>query len=211
MKLNLLTIVIMLLVGCNSLQEQTIHGPTPPPPITVAEAIARLDEGNHEAKLGAITFLHGVGEEAAAAVPSLIDNLTNDRQPWQVSASAARLLGAIGPRAGEAVPHLVAVLHSDAIVHVREAAAEALGAIGDRSAVPDLISTLHNDNEDDRVLISVSLGLEEVTGEDFGGKVNGGFYIDELTGLPIIALNAREWWEQEGQYQEWPSSEWTEE
>ena len=179
LKLNLLTIVIMLLVGCNSLQEQTIHGPTPPPPITVAEAIARLDEGNHEAKLGAITFLHGVGEEAAAAVPSLIDNLTNDRQPWQVSASAARLLGAIGPRAGE--------------------------------AVPDLISTLHNDNEDDRVLISVSLGLEEVTGEDFGGKVNGGFYIDELTGLPIIALNAREWWEQEGQYQEWPSSEWTEE
>jgi HEAT repeat protein len=72
-----------------------------------------------------------------AAVPGLIAELQND--DLRARAVAAEVLGAIGPAASDATPHLVRMLHDD---EVWDAAAAALGRIGNGEALPKLLDLL---------------------------------------------------------------------
>ncbi len=80
------------------------------------------------------------GPDAATAVPALIDALKNDPN-HDVSADAARALAKIGHAAKPALPHLINALR-EGHPSVREAAAFALGEIGDQSALPALRAAL---------------------------------------------------------------------
>jgi HEAT repeat protein len=77
------------------------------------------------------------GEEASAAVPTLIEQLKSDKV--LVRQNAAYALGKIGPKARDAVPALVKLL-GDPDWRVRRQAAMALGDIGPdaRASLPDL-------------------------------------------------------------------------
>lgn len=61
-------------------------------------------------------------------------------------------------RAGEAVPHLIALLRDDLNTYVRSAAAEALGHIGDMAAIYPLMDALHDPSTFARRAAVIALG-----------------------------------------------------
>ncbi|MEE2658299.1 MAG: HEAT repeat domain-containing protein [Candidatus Latescibacterota bacterium] len=73
----------------------------------------------------------GLTAAGSAAVPAMIDRLTDEE--WILRASAADVLGDIGTQAAEAVPALTEAL-GDESEWVRRNAAEALGIIGNEAA-----------------------------------------------------------------------------
>lgn len=107
----------------------------------------------------AVDSLFDVQGEAAAG--AITDRL-RDRDPW-VRYAAAKRLGRL--RAKTAAEALAERLRKDESVHVRRAAARALGAIGARSALRDLYLAL-GDTAD--VRLQAYLALKEITGEDHG-------------------------------------------
>lgn len=141
-----------------------------------------------------------MGPKAEPAVPALIDNLAVKRFS-AVRESAARALGAIGPAAKPAVSHLTPLL-SDESVHVQLAVVEALARIGDKSAVPGLAQALN----DEYVGISIASAksIAKLTGREFPELYGASFSLDD-NGIPILVKAAREWWINEGQYQNWQS------
>jgi hypothetical protein len=141
-----------------------------------------------------------MGPAAVEAVPALTQNLyyRND----EVSRYAAQALGKIGPGAKPAVPSLIALLLSDSFVHSRREAAEALGRIGDISAIPALAQGLND--EDKGVGIECAKSIAVLTGQQFPDLNSTGYSLNEK-GVPLIVIAAREWWQQEGQYKSWIS------
>ena len=177
------------------------YSPAPTPPDTIPELIEVLSGDNDVARIGAAYALASKGSTSAPAVPALIENLYYDGV-YDVREASAAALGAIGPVAKQSVPDLINVLNND-FIFVRRAAAGSLGQIGDTSAVPFLVMAL--DDDDSGVAILVAKSIEVLTNQEFPGRYgdNAGHLLDE-NGIPIIALAAKEWWEKEGQYQEWP-------
>jgi HEAT repeat protein len=96
---------------------------------------------------------------------------------------------------------LIAVMFKD-FVHVRREAAEALGKIGDVSAIPALIQAL--DDEDDGVGFYAAESIAILANQDFPEVGASGFHLDE-NGIPLIVKAAKLWWKQEGQFQDWTS------
>jgi hypothetical protein len=108
--------------------------------------------------------LQDVGPEAAYAVPTLIQALSDE--DGHVRKVAATALGQIGPEAVDAVPALIQAL-GDKDVIVRHMAAAALGQIGPEAvdAVPALIQALGH--WDLAVRTDSYLALRKITGQDF--------------------------------------------
>lgn len=177
---------------------ETYNLPPPTPPNTLPELIKVLSGPNDEARIGAARVLGSMGPEAEAAVPALTKALYTEG-PYDVRQAAAWALGEIGPAAKSAVPALIVVLLTD-FVHARRAAALALGKIGDTAAIPSLAQSLKD--EDSGVSIQAAEAISMMTGEKFPDVGGTGYSLDE-NGVPQIVKAAREWWEQEGQYQDW--------
>jgi hypothetical protein len=175
------------------------HPPPPTPPSTIPELIDVLmgDYGD-EARIGAAYALGEMGEKATPAIPALIKNLFHDG-PYEVRLQAAWALGEIGPNAQSSVPMLIAVMFKD-FVHVRRAAAEALGKIGDVSTIPALVQAL--DDEHSFVGIYAAESIAILANQDFPEVGASGFTLDE-NGVPLIVKAAKLWWEQNGQFQDW--------
>lgn len=201
-----LMLMLLLLIGCQPVQTFE-NSPRPTVPNTLPELIEVLNGENAEAKIRAAYVLASIGPEAAPAVEALTANLTY-QGPYDVPESAAFALGRIGPAAISATPSLVLLMHDDAaFFRVRSAAALAVGQIGDRTAVPELVEVLYADNLFDEssrkgIAINAALAIELITGKEFGGR-SGTAYDMGLNHVPVVVLEARRWWETEGQYQDW--------
>ena len=112
--------------------------------------VAALEQGERATRLAVI---RGLGNTAspvpAATIDALVLALSSDEDP-SLRAEAARMLGEIGADAAPAVPALTAALADPGTVMgsdidtVGEAAAVALGAIGDPGAVSVLIADLES-------------------------------------------------------------------
>lgn len=206
-KANCLFVIflILVLIGCNSVSEQSAP---PTPPSTMSELLDVLANGGAEARIGAAGAIGARGTEAAIAVPALIENLEYVG-PYQVRKAAANALGRIGSEASPAISGLIVILQNDnEVVHARRTVALALGRIGDLSAVPALAEALYEeplDTVSDGATKQAALALEQLVGKDFVGRLGTGYTTDNESNLPVIVLNARKWWEDEGQYQKWPS------
>lgn len=115
------------------------------PDDVVSVCAAILESDDDEACYGAAEQLKQMGPWGAAAVGPLIDALQAER--WTVRSSAAEALGEIGVAAARAVPALSNVLENDEHSIVQSNAAEALGKIHDRQAIPVLTAALEIEDE----------------------------------------------------------------
>ncbi len=199
-------LLLLLLFGCNQSHpelstptpEVEKSSPLPTPPSTLPELIEDLSGDDELAKLSAIYRLAEMGDEATTAVPMLTKNL-QDRHSNDVRIAAAFALGEIGPDAKSSIPELSLFMLTD-FAHGSVAAAKSLGKIGDNSAVPALVQALDHRYWVVGVTAAESIGiLTDQQFTDFGGS---GYILDK-DGVPLIILDAKKWWIQEGQYENW--------
>ena len=118
-----------------------------------------LGSSEAEERLAAMLVLGTIGPESKAAIPALI-NLLSDQDPV-LRTTAASALGAIGAEAIEAVPALIEVLKKDDDGFHPFAFEDALGKIGsaNNAAVPLFIELLNDPSELVRVTLLNALGL----------------------------------------------------
>jgi hypothetical protein len=205
-----LMIMIIITTGCGqtpAVSKSTLVPPIedetlPTPAATLPELVRNMSDDNMAVRLVSIYELDIYGKDAVIAVPVLIDNLNVDDQEVRVAAIDA--LGHLGANAKAAIPGLIKVLHNDSYIHAKDAAATALGYIGDHEIVPDLAVALFAENpyHSYDVAISCAKSIARITGEKFTDYDAIAYTIDK-NGTPLIVIDAREWWEQKGQYQDW--------
>jgi HEAT repeat protein len=214
-KILLLAVIGLFLTGCaDAMQRESQnvsvssptpeismneYSPAPTPPSTIPELIDVLtgDYGD-EARIGAAYALGRMGEKATPAIPALTMNLFHEG-PYEVRQRAAWALGEIGSNAQSSVPMLITVMFTD-FVHVRREAAEALGKIGDVSAIPALVQALAD--EDDGVSSYAAESIAILTNQNFPDVGKSGYHLDE-NGIPLIVKAAQQWWKKEGQFADW--------
>lgn len=137
---------LVLLTGCGSSEyippvELTTVPPTAP--ATLPEIIDALSVYTAEVRITAAYAVPKFGEDAVVALPALTENLKHRNSKVREAASFA--LGRLGPNAGRSVPELIEVLQNDDVVNVRISVTDALGRIGDPSAIPALVSILYEE------------------------------------------------------------------
>ena len=103
-----------------------------------------LDHGDDSARYEAAEQLKEMGPWAAAAVPALIDALNDE--DWTNRCAVAEALGEIGPAAVTAIAALTDAIQHDEDLYVQANAVEALGKIGNPTAIPVLITALANED-----------------------------------------------------------------
>jgi hypothetical protein len=208
-----LIIILLLMAGCtvqgNGVPTQKATGttdiveyaPPPTPAATLAELVKNLSDENPKVRVVSAYELKEYGKEAIVALPALRENLFFARY-WEVRESAAEALGRLGPDANEAVPDLVSILENmEEIIHVRRAATHALGEIGNTISILSLVPCLYDDDKGD-LSIACAEAIGKISGKEFKEANTGGYTLDNQ-GRPLIVLEARKWWETEGQYQDW--------
>lgn len=138
---------------------------------SIAQLTAYLSEPDREIRSSAIHALAELGQDAAPAIPGLVENLS-DESP-EIRTDSAWALGMIGePMGASAIPALTAVLNGDPEAEARENAAWAIGRMG-RYAEPAAESLI-------AALSDTSTGVQEKSyealksllkakGEDFAG------------------------------------------
>lgn len=187
--------------------------------------ISWLDEEGHsgEELVQAITVLEVFASYASDATPGLIHVMMTPpyRSPYyrQVREAATRALVAI--RDPLAVPYLLSILLStDEQSWVRKSAAIALAEYGPTAvcSVPYLVPLLDSPEPD--VRISAAIVISQATGNAFpdsekdnwaielvegGGHSIGPWRFEQDTdGEYLIVTAAKEWWQEIGQYEDWP-------
>ncbi|MBC7875698.1 MAG: HEAT repeat domain-containing protein [Anaerolineales bacterium] len=184
------------------------EGVWPTPASTLQELITNISSEDIATRIVSIYALEKYGDEAISALPALISNLNaND---LDLRAAAIYALGKLGPEAKVAVPDLIEALKNDNYIHNRSDAAIALGEIGDLSSIPALGACLF-DNSDDRIErfdykdpIYCAKSIAKITGEKFTDSDSTGYRLNE-NHIPLIVLDARKWWLETGQFQNWES------
>jgi HEAT repeat protein len=202
-----LALFLLVFAGCSNLSSlkptptlliEKDVSPTITLPDSVSKIIPLLTDGDSTSRIAAARKLGGLGADASPAVEELAMNLFYDG-PYDVRLWTAWALGEIGLEANEAVPLLTVVLLTD-FVHVRREAAEALGKIGDPSAMYALVKAL--DDKDAGVSGKAARAIAFLAGKTFPDMFSTGFELDE-NGIPIIVNSAKTWWKDEGQYIYW--------
>jgi len=205
LRLSIVAILGMIFV-CGCSREATIQDPMesviyPTPADNLSELIENITSDDMLVRLVSIRELSEYGPEAVLAVPALIPNLYEN--PSDIRRVAAIELGIIGPDASEAVPDLISMLKTDEAYRVRVSAADALGKIGSKEAIPALIDFLYgNQNLSNELNISCAIAIALITGEEFT-DVDSHVYTLNKDGIPLITIDAREWWESTGRHQNW--------
>jgi len=143
----------------------------------------------------AMVALKYVGPAAESAVPKLEELL--DHPEKSLRWSAAAVLGKIGGKAKAAVPKLIRVLEKDTSPHAREAAANALGMIGERKAIPALEKAREKDSDVDvreaatKALERIGPDIKEVAPEARGKDEGEDKWAQEI-GQGALAAEASE-------------------
>lgn len=172
--------------------------PPPTPPRTVPELIDVLLNGSEEARVGAARRLGQMGDSALDAIPALSASLSHSNS--EVREAAAWALGQMGSSASSSVNALSQLITRDVVARVRMTAADSLGLIGAKSAIPALAEGLQDNEVNVNISSARSIGL--ITEQDFPDMNSSGFSLNE-SGVPLIVVAAREWWASIGQHQEW--------
>jgi hypothetical protein len=168
---------------------------------TLPELINNLSDDDMAVRLVSIGALEKYGNDAVPAIPKLIMNL--QAEDFDVRKAAADILGIMGSKAQEAVPELMEMLQRDTYYHARLAAAKALGEIRDPRAIPVLVAVIFEDGDSMyNAPIICAESISKITGERFTNEGSKSYTINE-NGIPIIVLDARNWWVKEGQYKNW--------
>jgi HEAT repeat protein len=177
-------------------EEETL----PTPAKQLDEVIRNISSDDPGVRLVSIRALANFGDEAIRAIPALRKALL-DRSP-DIQINAAIQLGRLGSNAVDAVPDLQAILEKDMVGdNVRAVAARSLGEIGSPTSVPSLAKTLYVDNE--FLAIDAAEAIAKITGIHFTESGNQGIYSLNDQGIPYIVIDARKWWQEKGQYQDW--------
>ena len=209
---SLMTLLILIVVtlGCAN-EPQYVGTPTllaerearPTPARTLPELIENLSSDEPLARVVSAYALRNYDpDEVAIAVPSLVENLHHDYT--EVQTSAAYLLGWLGSRAQQAVPDLIATMENNQNpVFVRTSAVSALGNIGDVAAVPALARQLYQSEKDDffKIEKSSAESIAMLTHQKFRDAGESVYHYSD--DVPWIVIDARSWWEQQGQFQDW--------
>jgi HEAT repeat protein len=215
---RLFIMVVLFISGCTGdvnitqspasslTQEIAENAQGPLPADTLPELIANLSNDDPQVRVVSAYALEKFGRESALAIPALEENLcyTGDSD---VRRSAAIALGKLGRDAENAFPFLIAALINDGSYQVRAESARSLGKIGVINAVPLLASRLfdpdiNEPDSNDAPAIESAEAIRELTGITFVDAGTGGYTLNE-EGLPLIVVEARQWWESEGQFQDW--------
>lgn len=161
----------------------------------------------------AIRALGDMGPQAAPAVPAMIPCLHH--YDLSIVSATACALSRIGPDAAPAVPALIEVVRSGPRGDNLEGwypyweAIIALGNIGEaaRPAVPVLAGAM-----EDVGGVYAAWAIGQISQQDWPdmdvvmlcAEDKPHFSVDENR-IPLVVTAAREWWESEGKYQEWPA------
>lgn len=192
------------LSGCSTSSSTPLFELTtipPTAPSSLSELLFILENGSDDARISAsLAILSRGKEDRLAAIPILIENLSYEDNS-EVRKITAIVLGELGPEAQIGVQELVQIVNTDIAVKVRVVAAEALGKIGDRSSVPALVGSLNSDNLELIIVSAKSIGI--LVGEEFTDINSIQGYVLSTDGTPLIVLDAKKWWEEEGKYDDW--------
>lgn len=200
-----LIFLLFLLSGCNNYQQTPIVEVVYPTPAdNLPELIVNLSSDNLLVQIASTREIYKYGKAADAAIPILINNLYADASPLRISTIVA--LDEIGEGSIIAVPDLIWVLENDEHPIVRRHTASTLGNLGDSRAIPVLASILYQEDEifaDEFLPMVCADAIARITGENFTDAGESGFTLDD-EGVPLILLDAKKWWEELGQFQDWP-------
>jgi HEAT repeat protein len=188
----------------------------PTPAATLPELIFGLSSDDPMVRVVSADALGKYGDKAVSAVPQLKDNLYFDNSS-EVRRSAVIALGRLGPLAQVVVPDLIFVIENDTATGVVLPAIESLGETGDASSVSHLAAALYCESnfyrersyseEGCRVLaIASAESISKLIGEHFVDAGTGIYILDE-DGIPRIVVDARKWWEEEGQFKDWDDNQ----
>lgn len=144
------------------------------------------------------------GDSAVEAAPALAQALGYPRRDSYMAGIA---LVSMGKSAEPAIPYLIPVLHNDQAI-ARASASLVLGVIGAASkcTIPEIAPLLWD--QDPTVRGAAAITLDALTNKDFvpswhklGPSIITSIPQDYPEGA--LAMDARVWWEQEGQFMDW--------
>jgi hypothetical protein len=201
--------ILVLLTGCeiittpNGVAQEVAESVPPTAANNLTDLIVNLSSDDPMVRIVSAYALGKYGEKAVVAIPVLIENLSYEDFS-DVRRSAAEALGKIGPGAFKAVPNLLSILENENEAYqVRDSAIRAVGKIGDRASIPVLVSLLYKDDRVSKRLAPISaMSIAQIVREEFEDSDDYVFRVNE-DGIPLIVIDARKWWEENGQFQEW--------
>jgi len=201
-------------VGNSNTQVVAENASYPTPAATLSELIADLSSDDPIVRVVSINALEMYGERASAAVPQLRVNLYYEESS-EVRRSASVALGKLGILAKAASPDLVAVIENDTAPGVVVSALNAIGEIDDASVIPHLAPVLYCDSKfyENRYYNKESCYQLAILSAEAISKLSGQHFTDAGTGIytfaedgtPRIVVDARKWWDDVGQFEEWSS------
>lgn len=106
----------------------------------------------------AIEILGEIGPQARAAVPSLLELMTQSDTNAAVRHEAMIALGLMGPGAASAAPQLLGILSRPADADLHPGAAWVLARIGEKKAIP-VLKTLAGSSQDERTQRAIAWAL----------------------------------------------------
>lgn len=205
-------LLVIITIGCsqNNTQFRTTEVEfekvtLPTPADNLDSLVKNISADDPAVRLVSIRALNKYGKAATMAIPALKEAVYDPITDVRISAII--ILGSFGPDASSAVPDLTDILINETTYTVRVQTARSLGQIGSRSAVPSLAETLFENNVHNAtnydLAIEAAVSIAKITDQKFSGGAPQGGYVLDQKGVPLIVLDAREWWEDTGQYQEW--------
>lgn len=198
-----------MLAACTTMPQSTPQIPVEtfagntPRPITKDNLIFLLSSGTYEERLLALQAVSSFNINVEKIIPYVVENLYY-QYGYRVRVASAYALGEMGSDAESTIPDLLNLLQQDDSIHVRREAATALGKIGHVSAIPYLAEQLYYEKQEMNDIflgIRAAKAIEQILNIKF---TNGPDTILNEKGIPIIVINAKKWWEAEGQFQTWP-------
>ena len=178
-------------------------GPAAAPALPEIMAALRSDKLDQE-KSHLIITLGNIGPAAEPAVPLLTEILENEKNDFSRSL-AIESLGKIGDP--KILPALVQVLEAEGgvIIDVREEAVQAVANFGEQAhfVVPTLAKLL--DDENPYVSELSACAIAKITSEPLPDSEDECRFVSTENEEARIVIAAREWWREEGQFQDWDS------
>jgi hypothetical protein len=198
-------LLLMLLTACGTVIQPTPYPPQPRRPL--AELLTDLRSTDGITSINAAADLGDYGPAASPAVPDLIAMIDDARNPYgshdldfDDRGVVIGALYAIGPGAVAAVPTLLMIAQApQEHVMERKAALRTLGAIGDRSVVPQLVPMLRDPDPD--LTLDVGRAIARLAKLDFSEVERKNWSTEN--GTSAVADAALAWWDAEGQYLDW--------
>ena len=199
-----LIFMVLFLQGCANPNdpydvEQVIY---PTPANNLSDLIEDLNSDDILVQIVSTREIFKYGEAAGEAIPSLINNLHSDS--YELRRVTVALLSEVGESALIAIPDIIWVMKNDKHPNVRTRAVISLGKLGDPRAIPALANNLYQENQ--KLAILSADAIASITGERFTDAGRNGYTLND-EGVALILLDAQKWWEEIGQYQDWPPLE----